>query len=218
MAPGEGSIIGYEFYLPRIDKLYIDKYGTFIVEKGVSAKYPKAPTKNDALMEIATINLPPYLYNPQDASISLVDNRRFTMRDIGYIEDRVENLEKVTSLSLLELNTQTLQIQDADGRNRFKSGFFVDDFKDYSLIDRELSSIEVNPTAEELAPVISRNSVKSQIAPTALITPQNIDLSDNFELLDPNIQKTGNSVTLKYDEIDWIEQPIATTAENVNPI
>ena len=217
MAPGEGSIIGYEFYLPRIDKLYIDKYGTFIVEKGVSAKYPKAPTKNDALMEIATINLPPYLYNPQDASISLVDNRRFTMRDIGYIEDRVENLEKVTSLSLLELNTQTLQIQDADGRNRFKSGFFVDDFKDYSLIDRELSSIEVNPTAEELAPVISRNSVKSQIAPTALITPQNIDLTDNFELLDPNIQKTGNSVTLKYDEIDWIEQPIATTAENVNP-
>ena len=142
-------------------------------------------------MEIATINLPPYLYNPQDASISLVDNRRFTMRDIGYIEDRVENLEKVTSLSLLELNTQTLQIQDADGRNRFKSGFFVDDFKDYSLIDRELSSIEVNPTAEELTPVISRNSVKSQIAPTALITPQNIDLTDNFELLDPNIQKTG---------------------------
>ena len=44
-----------------------------IVEKGVSAKYPKAPTKNDALMEIATINLPPYLYNPQDASISLVE-------------------------------------------------------------------------------------------------------------------------------------------------
>ena len=80
-----------------------------------------------------------------------------------------------------------------------------------------MSSIEVNPTAEELAPVISRNSVKSQIAPTALITPQNIDLTDNFELLDPNIQKTGNSVTLKYDEIDWIEQPIATTAENVNP-
>ena len=51
------------------------------------------------------------------------------MRDIGNIEDRVENLERITSLSLLELNTQTLQIRDADGKNRFKSGFFVDDFK-----------------------------------------------------------------------------------------
>ena len=217
MAPGEGSIIGYDFYLPRIDKLYIDRYGTFIVEKGISAKYPKAPTKNDALLEIATINLPAYLYNPQKASISLIDNRRFTMRDIGFIEDRVQNLEKLTSLSLLELNAQTLQIQDAEGKNRFKSGFFVDDFKNYSLIDNVLSSIEVNPTAEELAPIVSRNSVKSQIAPTQLLTPQVIDLSDNFELLDPNVQKTGNSVTLKYDEISWIEQPIATTVENVNP-
>ena len=36
-------------------------------------------------------------------------------------------------------------------------------------------------------------------------------------VVDPNVQKTGNSVTLRYDEIDWIEQPIATTVENVNP-
>ncbi len=217
MAPGEGSIVGYEYYLPRIDKLYIDKYGTFIVEKGISSKYPKAPTKNDALLEIASINLPPYLYVPQNASITLIDNRRFTMRDIGDIEDRVENLERITSLSLLELNTQTLQIRDADGKNRFKSGFFVDDFKNYSLIDRPLSSIQINPTAEELIPIISRNSLKSQIAQIDDIIPQSLDFISNFDLLDPNVQKTGDSVTLKYDEIDWIEQPIATTVENVNP-
>jgi len=217
MAPGEGSILGYEYYLPRIDKLYLDRYGSFIVEKGVSSKYPKAPTKNDALLEIATINLPPFLYTPQNASITLIDNRRFTMRDIGNIEDRVENLERITSLSLLELNTQTLQIRDADGRNRFKSGFFVDDFKNYSLIDRPLSSIQINPTAEELIPIISRNSIKSQIVLSDNITPQSVDFTDNADLLDPNVQKTGNSVTLRYDEIDWIEQPIATTVENVNP-
>ena len=50
-------------------------------------------------MEIATVELPPYLYNPSDAGLTLIDNRRYTMRDIGYIEDRVENLERVTSLS-----------------------------------------------------------------------------------------------------------------------
>ena len=52
------------------------------------------------------------------------------MRDIGKIEDRVENLETLTSLSLLELDTRTLQVRDADGLDRFKSGFFVDDFAD----------------------------------------------------------------------------------------
>ena len=58
-------------------------------------------------MELATISLPPYLYNPQDAVFTLVDNRRYTMRDIGEIEDRVANLEETTSLSLLEISAQT---------------------------------------------------------------------------------------------------------------
>jgi hypothetical protein len=217
LSPNESSLIGYDYYLPRIDKLYLDKFGTFILEKGVSAKSPKAPNKNDAVMEIATIKLPPYLYNPSDAIISLVDNRRYTMRDIGLIEDRVQNLERVTSLSLLEINTQTLQIQDFEGKNRFKSGFFVDDFKNYSLINKELSSIRVNTVANELTPINSRNSLKSQIAPAIQVTDEDLDLAENFELLDPNIQKTGNSVTLKYQSIGWIEQPFATTVENVNP-
>jgi hypothetical protein len=210
-------LIGYDYYLPRIDKLYLDKFGTFILEKGISSKNPKAPNKNDAVMEIATIKLPPYLYSPSDAILSLVDNRRYTMRDIGLIEDRVENLERVTSLSLLEINTQTLQIQDSEGRNRFKSGFFVDDFKNYSLINKQLSSIRVNTAANELTPINSRNSLKSQIAPAVEVTDEDLDLSENFELLDPNVQKTGNAVTLKYESIGWIEQAFATTVENVNP-
>ena len=147
LSPNESSLIGYDYYLPRIDKLYLDKFGKFILEKGVSAKDPKAPNKNDAVMEIATIKLPPYLYNPSDAVLSTVDNRRYTMRDIGLIQDRVENLERVTSLSLLEINTQTLQIQDSEGRDRFKTGFFVDDFKNYSLINKQLSNIRVNIVA-----------------------------------------------------------------------
>ena len=217
LSPNESSLIGYEYYLPRIDKLYLDKFGKFILEKGISSRDPKAPNKNDAVMEIATIKLPPYLYNPSDAILSLVDNRRYTMRDIGLIEDRVENLERVTSLSLLEINTQTLQIQDSEGKNRFKSGFFVDDFKNYALINKRLSNIRVNTVANELTPITSRNSLKSQIAPATAVTDEDLDLSDNFELLDPNIQKTGNAVTLKYESIGWIEQAFATTVENVNP-
>ena len=86
-------------------------------------------------MTVATLELPAYCYDPNDVKITVVDNRRFTMRDIGKIEDRVENLETVTSLSLLRLDTKTFQVQDADGLSRFKSGFFVDDFKNNSLLD-----------------------------------------------------------------------------------
>ena len=217
LAPNESSLLGYEYYLPRIDKLYLDKTGNFILEKGISSKNPKAPDKSDAVMEIATIKLPPYLYNPANATVTLMDNRRYTMRDIGLIEDRVENLERVTSLSLLEVNTQTLQIQDADGNNRFKSGFFVDDFKNYTFINRGLSSIRVNTAANELTPIVSRNSLKSQITPATSIIDEDLDLSENFPLLDPNVVKTGKAVTLKYESVGWIEQAFATTVENVNP-
>ena len=52
-------------------------------------------------MDIATIQLPAYLYHPDDAKITIVDNVRFTMKDIGKLEDRIEILETTTSLSLL---------------------------------------------------------------------------------------------------------------------
>jgi hypothetical protein len=217
LSSNESSLIGYDYYLPRIDKLYLDKFGTFILERGVSSKKPRVPNKKGDMMDIATITLPPYLYHQSDAVVTLIDNRRFTMRDIGKIQERVSNLERVTSLSLLEVNTQTLQIQDSDGRNRFKTGFFVDDFKDYTSINRRLSSIQINNESNELIPIISRNSLKSQLAPATALIDEQLDLSVDYDLLDPNVQKTGNAVTLKYNSVGWIEQPFATRVENVNP-
>ena len=42
-------------------------------------------------------------------------------------------------------------------------------------------------------------------------------MNSDFELLDSKVQKTGNAITLKYEEQDWIQQLYATGVENVNP-
>ena len=216
LKPGESSILGFDFYLPRIDKLYLDKFENLIVSKGVSAKDPKeSPSNDQSLMELATIILPPYLYDPDDVSINLVDNRRYTMRDIGELEDRIENLERVTSLSLLEVSTEALRIEDADGNNRFKSGFFIDNFTDRTSSDQNLTSADISEG--QLRPRLLSNSLRQRVLPSSEISEEDLDLTTNFELLDPNIQKTGNVVTLKYDSIGWLEQPLATRVENVNP-
>jgi hypothetical protein len=223
MAPEEGSIISQSFYLPRIDKIYLDILGNFVVDKGVSSKNPKPPTKKGEFLELGTIEYPAYLYNASDANIILTDNRRYTMRDIGIIEDRVENLERVTTLSLLEVNTQTLQIKDSEGSDRFKSGFFVDDFSDDSRFDTFESTTLVDQDSRTLNSDISSNSLESLVATLNNFTPENIDLSSDkysttpLVLLDSNVEKTGNSLTLAYDQIDWLEQPFATKIENVNP-
>jgi len=217
LSPDETSFVDYNYYVGRIDKLCLDKLGNFNVLQGVPSLDPKEPTKSDEVMEIATITLPPYLYNVSDATISLVDNRRYTMRDIGLIEDRLENLEKVTTLTLLELNTETLQIQDAQGFNRFRSGFFVDDFSTSDRINLNFSSVDVDTENRELFPVLTRNSLELIPTPESNIIDEELDLSINFNLLDGNVQKTNDVITLKYDSVDWIEQPLATKVENINP-
>ena len=99
VAPDESSLVGYSYYLPRIDKVVFSAHGDISVIKGTSSEDPKEPQISSDMMEIGTIELPAYLYNTSDAVLTLVDNRRYTMRDIGKIEDRVENLETLTSLS-----------------------------------------------------------------------------------------------------------------------
>jgi len=217
LTPNGESLIGYDHYLGRIDKIYLDKFGNFILDKGISSTNPKESTRTGEIMEIATIILPPYLYSPSEAVLSITDNRRYTMRDIGKIDDRLTDLERVTSLSLLEVNTKSLQIQDADGLDRFKTGFFADDFRNTDLIDKNFSSIQVDPVDNLLRPVVVSNSLKSQIAPSVNISDENLDLSTNFDLIDSNVKKSGQFVTLNYTEVDWIEQVIATKVENVNP-
>ena len=218
LAPGEGSVVDFSFYLGRIDRIYLNSQGEFFVEKGVSAKTPVPPVKlnSDEFLELGSLTLPAYLYNTEDVSLRLEDNRRYTMRDIGNIEDRVENLERYTTLSLLEIDVKSIEIQDFEGRNRFKSGFFVDNFSTYEKIDLANSILQVNST-NQMEPLRQRTSVALQVASKENKIPENFDLSQNFELLDSNVQKTGDLITLKYEEVNWLQQPFATEVINVNP-
>ena len=216
LKPGEGSLIGYDFYLPRIDRVYLDKFGSVVVRKGVSAADPEPPSNEDGdLMQLAQINLPAYLYDTDEVVISSIDNRRYTMRDIGNLEDRIENLERLTSLTLLELNTKTLKVEDSNGNDRFKSGIFVDNFNNTDLSNQNLTTANIGNG--ELRPFTFRNTLQQRAVPAVEVPESQLDLSQNYELLDPNVQKTGNAVTLKYDSVDWLSQSLATTVENVNP-
>ena len=105
---------------------------------------------------MATLESPPYVYDVEDTQLTLVDNKRYTMRDIGALEDRIENLEDTVSLSILENDTRSLEITDADGLTRFKTGFFADDFTNDYLFDEELITMAVDPGIEQLSCEVSQ--------------------------------------------------------------
>jgi len=221
VAPNESTVVGYSYYLPRVDKLVINKLGQAELIKGVSADRPAPPTELGDSMEIAQITLPPYLYSPENGpTIRMYDNRRFTMRDIGKIEKRVSNLEVMTSLTALELDTKSLQVTDSNGVNRFKTGFVVNDFKNRDFIDFNIDSgsrCDVDVVNKELISAVDFWSVKADLALNPAIDRSTADLESNVGLLDPNCQKTGDIITLKYNEVQWKDQPQASRVENVNP-
>ena len=221
LTPKESSILGYSFYLPRIDKLVINQFEEVKLIKGESSESPVPPTENGNSMEVAEIALPAYLFDTvRHPIITLQDNKRFTMRDIGALEQRIENLETMTSLSALELDTKSLQVTDASGLNRFKTGFVVNNFRDRSFIDfhpETGSQCDVDVVNQELISTVDFWSIKPELGLDPAINPSQADLNSNLKLLDTNCKKTGDLITLNYEETDWLDQPHATTVENVNP-
>ena len=216
---GETSLVDYSYYQGRIDRIVLGKDGNFQIIKGAPSDTPKTPLNSEEAMDIAIIEYPPYLYDVTDVKITTIDNRRYTMRDIGNLDDRLSNLEITTSLSLLELDTSTFQVVDDQGLTRFKSGFFADDFQNQEFIDYSMEDtrITVDTELKQLIVEDTTVTIPVQVATASTAADSLIDYSANIDLIDSNVVKRGNKVQLAYQEETWIEQPLATRVENVNP-
>ena len=55
--------IDYDFYLGRVDRLYLTKAGIFELKKGEPSEFPKAPLPNNEAFHVAMISMSPYVAN-----------------------------------------------------------------------------------------------------------------------------------------------------------
>jgi hypothetical protein len=146
--PGYNLQHNITYYLPRKDLVVISNKGNIEVIKGAAGINPKFDESYDSkyIMPIAKVNVPAYpsLTIPEvitsgrkDYAITInnIDNRRFTMKDIAAIEQRVSTLEYTTVLSMLEKSVLSTPIIGEDGTDRFKNGFFVDGFDNTAYVD-----------------------------------------------------------------------------------
>ena len=217
--------LSYSYYLPRIDKLFLSKDGSFVVNKGVPSLNPKVPDSLDTSLEVATIFLPAYLYNVKDAKITFATHKRYTMRDISRLEDRVSNIEYYTSLSLLETDTQNLTIRDAQtGLDKFKCGFFVDNFKSYNGgdVSNKNYKASIDVVNGLLKPQTYSTSIDLLLGSEAIIgigttSNPNADLRYVTDLGSPDIKKVGSVICLNYSDVEYTKNKFATRIENVNP-
>ena len=219
----ENLTFDYRHYLPRIDRLYLTRDKFFVVKQGTPAVNPVEPEKLLNAFELAKIEYKPYVFNPKtDVKITFRANKRYTMKDIGALEDRIESLEETTSLSLLESKTDSLVIIDpTTGLSRFKNGFLVDPFNSFDAADKT-TPLKYDINDGKLVSKKYFDSIDLLIGSNSVVgtdgTPDlRVDPRYVTDLGSQNISKTGDLITLSYDEVTHMVQPFATRVENVNP-
>jgi hypothetical protein len=200
---GSSFVGDISFFVGRFDKVFLHKTGKLQVSQGEASLSPTKPKAVDDSIELFELYIPPFTRSLKNVKVRSKDHRRFTMGDISRINNRVTNLERITSLSLLERDTQTMQILDGDGFDRFKSGFLVDNFRGHRVGD-------VNHPDYECSIDVKSGSMRPQSY------SQFLDISLNTAR-STNIKQTGNLITLPYTESTFVNANKASRTSNVNP-
>lgn len=164
-----------DFYMPRRDSLVVTSAGDFQIISGVPDIDPKGPVIPDNACMLYDLYIPAYTFSSSDITQTLINNRRYTMRDIGNLDKRLGNVEYYTSLSLLEKNAGEKSLFDPENGERFKNGFIVDGFRNHAVGDIENSEYlcSVDKSRGRLYPYHSGYSLPLEIDKNTNVTIKN---------------------------------------------
>lgn len=191
----------YNYYVPRIDKLVLSRDKEFKIIKGASSISPVMPPNSDDAMTLYNLYIPAYTANVAEIGIEYVENKRYTMRDIGNIEKRVENLEYYTALNTLELQAKNETILYEDNiLEKEKYGIVTDDFTDFSVADG---------TSADLVCNIS----KARLGPYRMQKPFTLTL----QATSGSVSQNQRTISLGFTEEACVVQNTATKAITVQP-
>ena len=209
--PETDFTLGFKHFLPKISTIGLDSNGQLLVLEGTSALNPVEPDFPGDSVKLFVLDQNAFVYNIQDdIKVKVIPNKRFTMKDIGKIENRVKTLEYYTSLNLLERDAEQTQIQDALGFDRFKNGFIVDSFTGHGVgdsIDNPDYATSINYRKREASPLVRTQMVK-------LREPSGVE----DEQREANNYILNNEViTLPFNDEILISNPFSSTTNNLNP-
>ena len=204
--PGSFIQSDFEYFLGRKSSIVLDNRGIISVIDGDSSESPRSPDLPVDAMVLAHITLPPYTFKPSDVLVNRIRNQRYTMKDIGKLNSRLSNVEKMTTLSLLEKNASEFEVTDANGLNRFKSGFLVDNFKGHRVGDSFAK--DYKNSMDFAAGILRPIHVSKSIDLEESVTTDSARTSAGY-------QRTGDIITLPYTEVVLTEQVFASKAQRI---
>lgn len=202
VVPSSATVTSIQYYVPRVDIIYINTSKTIDAVRGEPADVPKLPVVADGALPLFRLFIPAYTNSIDDIIVVKEKNQRYTMKDISKLEDRIANTEYFSTLNASEQSLLTFEVVDSvTGLNRFKTGFLVDNFSNpFTVCDyyNPLSGSQFR--AQELTPAIESHE-------SSFI----IDSGSSS-----NYQVTGGQITMPYTEVAFISQATSTRVTNIN--
>jgi hypothetical protein len=211
--PGQNFECNFTHYLGRKDVLTITPGGEFVVVEGVPSQNPRTPEYPSETVSVANIEVPPYpsltddqrlvANRPEYAlKITVQNHKRYTMKDISALEQRIQRLEYYTSLNALEKAAADLKVPSSDGIDRFKNGIFVDPFSSHAFgrTDHPQYKIAID----------EKNSFGRPF-----FQPEFFDVEYDAAASN-NIIRTGDFLMLDYEEEAYISQEYANSTRNLS--
>ena len=216
ITPDQSFGYDLDYYVGRIDKVHLSPAGLVNIIEGQAAEAPLPPPSPSTGMTIGSIIVPPYptlvasqvtpQTNGQPTVITSVNQtRRYTMKDINGLNNRISKLEYYSSLSLLEQKTKNLVIKNEAGLDRYKNGIFVDNFETTfgsNLKDSEYFA-SFDPAESSIIPRFDQFRIDLQY-----------NTNENANTVLHSHAKTNDVVTLAYTEVAHITHNTATRYRN----
>ena len=205
ITPSSNITSDFEYYLPRVDKLIITKEKKFDLIQGNSSEIPQIPSDISDAMTIYTVEVPAYTFSAAEVKLNYIENRRYTMRDIGKIDKRVDRLEYYTSMSLLEKQASDEVIVNSSGIDKFKNGILVDPFAGHGV--GNVGSSEYSCSID-----VANRTLRPRFASDSFTFDVNLS-----ETSGANYSRKDDLITLPYSTEFYVSNNQATNWQNLNP-
>lgn len=199
-------------YVPRVDKLIISDSGDLQLIQGEPDFIPKAPTAPNNSLTLYELFVPYFTCNISDIRNKFIDHSRYTMTQIGDIDQRLQDVETDLLLSNIEKDASSRAFIDEDGIDLFKSGFLVDDFSGHSVGDVTQPDylVSIDRLNKELRPYYKQRNFKFNY--DFPIATNNSDKSK--DIATGRIDYNDTSQTYDYNRSDGVVDRESTTRPN----
>ena len=198
--PTDPLEIDYAYYLPRQDSLILTKNKEFKILTGVPSLSPEPPTLNEEAMTLYNIKIPAYTSSLSSIDLQYIDNRRYTMKDIGEIDQRLKEVEDYIKLkeSEIDIINNPPKSPATPTVNKPVYGTLVDEFNDLSVAD---TSKDFAASIENGKLSCFKKNITLGLKPAGTNDVAHANKFDKF-------------ITLEYTEVPAVSQKYATEQAN----